>query len=258
MSPAKRRTRRSARRRAKKPVRKRAGARKLKHAARKARKKSARTLKRTHAKKPGRAARKAPKKTSRRRGKLRLVRDRRPAPKRPSRAQPATPPPPAFATQTGASSAKQRILFELVRARAAVLGAIKGLTAAAAEEPLAPGKWSVRETVLHLVARDRARLREMESALLGRRVSWAGIQDPEMAAMNAADLEPLRHFDWEQALASLHTTRQDLEEALEAIPDEPGDIWSPAHPFGEMLHWLPEHDRHHAEVIKRWRIERGA
>ncbi|HEY2955137.1 MAG TPA: DinB family protein [Candidatus Eisenbacteria bacterium] len=204
------------------------------------------------------AARRAPKRAAARRTtkakprrELRVVR----AAKKASR--PAAPPPP-FATQTSASSARQRVLFDLVMARATVYGAVKGLSASRADEPLAPGKWSARETLLHLVARDRARLREMEEALRGRRVSWAGVPDPEMAAINARELEPLRHLKWDQAMAALQATRQELEEALESVPDEPAEVWGPGHPFGEMLSWLPEHDRHHAEAIKKWRAERGA
>ena len=69
----------------------------------------------------------------------------------------ATSPPAAFARQQSGASEKERVLFELERARVAVTAAIQGLGAAAADRPVAPGKWTVREIVLHLVVRDRAR-----------------------------------------------------------------------------------------------------
>jgi hypothetical protein len=49
-----------------------------------------------------------------------------------------------------------------------------------------------------------------------------------------------------------------LMEAVEGVPEQPAEIWSPEHPFGWMLNGLPPHDRHHAEIIKRWRAEAGA
>jgi len=163
----------------------------------------------------------------------------------------------SFPQRSGASP-KQLALFEIVRARAAVLGAIQGLTGASANQPMAQGKWSVRETVLHLVTRDQARMREGEAALRGQSASWKGIHDPEMSAINAELMSPLRALDWDEALRLLHRTRELLMEELESVPEEPAEVWSPDHPFGWMLQGLPPHDRHHAEVIKRWRAEHGA
>ncbi|MFI5371941.1 MAG: DinB family protein [Candidatus Eisenbacteria bacterium] len=167
------------------------------------------------------------------------------------------PTPPAF-PQTAGGSNKQRVVFELVRARTQLMAALQGLSAGSGEERLGEGKWSVRETVLHLVTRDRARLREMEAALLGRRGSWIGQGEAANAEMNERDLAPLRQHDWDQTLRLLQTTRQQLMEAIEAVPDEPGHVWETSHPFGEMLLKLPPHDRHHAEVLKRWRSSNGA
>jgi hypothetical protein len=42
------------------------------------------------------------------------------------------------------------------------------------------------------------------------------------------------------------------------VPEQPAEVWSPAHPFGWMLQGLPPHDQHHAEIIKQWRAEVGA
>jgi hypothetical protein len=47
-------------------------------------------------------------------------------------------------------------------------------------------------------------------------------------------------------------------EAIEGVPEEPAEVWSPGHPFGWMLHALPPHDQHHAEIVKQWRAESGA
>jgi hypothetical protein len=257
MSP----TRRSAaRKKARKPARK--AARKVaRKPARKAARKVARRATRKTARKVARktarkAARMPARKTARAaKPRLRVVRSARPT--RPARpAKRATPPPDSFPQRRGAS-AKQLMLFELIRARAALLAAIHGLPPAAANEPMGKGKWSARETVLHLVTRDQARLREIETTLRGQPASWKGIEDPEMGEINERLMAPLRHLDWDEAVRQLHRARALLLEAVESVPDEPAEVWSDAHAFGWMMNVLPPHDRHHADVIKRWRAERS-
>jgi DinB family protein len=176
------------------------------------------------------------------------------APKKPAPKTPA--PPPAF-PQRAEASRKQLFLFELMRARATLLSAIQGV-ASGMSDPIAPGKWSPREIVLHVVARDQARLREVESTLRGTPHSWKGAQESDWARINEEHLALLRHHDWDEAVRLLNRTRQQLVEELESVPDEPSERWSPEHAFGAMLAGLPPHDRHHADQIKRWRASRGA
>ena len=164
--------------------------------------------------------------------------------------------PASFPQREGASS-KQLVLFELIRARTAFLAAIHGLSPASANEPMGDGRWSVRETVLHLITRDQVRLRESESTQHGQEPSWRGIQEPAMGMLNAELMAPLRHLDWEDAVRTLHRVREQLMEEIESVPDEPAEVWSADHPFGWMLHVLSPHDRHHADSIKRWRLERA-
>jgi hypothetical protein len=133
----------------------------------------------------------------------------------------------------------------MVKARASVLAAIQGMGAEAAERPLGPGKWSTRETILHLVTRDRARLREMEAALRGTRASWDGTDAARQDRVNEEDLKALRHIAWDDAVRLLLTTRQ------------PAEVWEASHPLGWMFQRLPPHDLHHADVIKRRRTEHG-
>jgi len=149
-------------------------------------------------------------------------------------------------------------MFLMVKARASVLASVQGMSAAAAERPLGEGKWTVRETILHLVTRDRARLREWEGALRGVRPSWEGIDALGQARVNEADLAPLRAVSWEDAVRLLLTTRQDLMEVVESIPEEPADVWDEAHPLGWMFQRLPAHDLQHADIIKRWRTGQGS
>lgn len=189
------------------------------------------------------------------RGVGRRVRARLRAVPRRRSARPKTPT--AFPQAAGAS-ARNELLFRMVRARAAVLAAVQGMSAAAAEQPLDEGKWSCRETILHLVTRDRARLREMEAALRGLWPSWSGSDSARQAQINEQDLVPLRRLSWEDAVRLLLTTRQQLMEAVESIPEEPSEVWSESHPLGWMFQRLPAHDLHHADIIKSWRTRPGA
>jgi hypothetical protein len=171
--------------------------------------------------------------------------------------KPAKPASRSFPQIDGASL-KQMIVFQLLKSRAQVLAALQGLVAGTAEQPLGEGKWNTREIVLHLCCRDRARLREFEAALRGVKVSWQGLDDRAMARVNAAEVQPILHLAWDESLRLLHSTRQSLMEAIEGVPEEPAEVWSPEHPFGWMLHALPPHDQHHAEIVKQWRAESGA
>ena len=239
MSPAKKR------RAKKKPVRKKAAARKKTPAKRRAATKRAPVRKKKAVAK--RVAKRPP-------ARKKAAAKKRPAAKRTARVK--APVQPAFA-QRETASAKQLVLFELFRARTTFQSAIQGL-GSSANDPIAPGKWSPREIVLHLVSRDQARLRELEAALRGATPSWKNAKQEDWATINEANLEPLRHYDWEDALRLLHRTRQQLIEEIESIPEEPASVWSPEHPLGWMLSVLPPHDRHHADQIKQWRATRGA
>jgi uncharacterized damage-inducible protein DinB len=259
--PARRRAA-SSRKRAKKPARlspatkraKRSSAAtrrvKSKGSARKPAKPGSRATKRA---KSGRGAKKQAARrgaTARSRARLALV-------KRPRRPASRPPSPPAF-QQTSGASPKQLLLFELMRARTAVLAAIQGLTPGSAEKPVGAGNWSVREIVLHLATRDRIRVREMEAVLRGVKASWVDISGDEQNAINEHDLTELRHLSWDESLRLLHAMRQELIEDLESLPEEPADVWIEPHPFGWMMQRLPAHDRHHADAIKRWRASEGA
>lgn len=176
------------------------------------------------------------------------------APRREAAPRPDAPTPPAFAVQRAGASAREHLLFELQRARASVKAAVQGLSAGSAMRPVAPGKWTTLEIVLHLSERDRVRLEEFGRTLGGQPRSWAGIEDPEMAAVNEAHLAPLRAHTWDEALRRLDSLREELLLRLSEVPEQPDDVWKRSHPFGDMMWGLPEHDRHHAEQIKQARL----
>jgi hypothetical protein len=160
---------------------------------------------------------------------------------------------PAFATQRAHASSREELLFELARARAAVKAAIQGLSIANASRPIAPGKWSPLEIVLHLGERDRVRLEEFHRTLHGQPRSWAETSDAEQAVQNEQHLSPLRALPWDSAVRRLDSLREQLLLRLHEVPALPDDVWQRGHAFADMMWGLPEHDRHHAVQIKRAR-----
>lgn len=162
--------------------------------------------------------------------------------------------PSAFATQRAHATSREEVLFELARARAAVKAAIQGLAVANATRPIAPGKWTPLEIVLHLGERDRVRLEEFHRTLHGQPRSWASISDAEQSAQNEQHLAPLRALTWDSAVRRMESLREQLLLRLNEVPALPDDVWQRGHAFADMLWGLPEHDRHHAEQIKKARI----
>lgn len=173
-----------------------------------------------------------------------------------ARRAPAAPPvvAPAFATQRAHATSREELLFELARARAVVKAAIQGLSGASATRPIAPGKWSPLEIVLHLGERDRVRLEEFHRTLHGQPRTWAGISDAEQSAVNEQHLTPLRALTWDSAVRRLESLREQLLLRLNEVPALPDDVWQRGHAFADMMWGLPEHDRHHAAQIKKARI----
>ena len=202
----------------------------------------------------GRAAKRPAKKRSAKKPAPGLKLVSRPAPRAKRKSAPAAPPPPA-SPQRGAASPKQLLLLELVRAWARVLAATQGLSAASAGRPAGEGMWTLRETVLHLHAWDLEWERALEPACRGTRPGWLDHGPEELARLNQALLEPLRRLSWDETVRRLHAGRARLLEAIESLPEEPAAMWTREHPLGELLAALPEHDHHHAEVIKRARAE---
>lgn len=177
---------------------------------------------------------------------LRLV--RRPAPKRPV--------PAPFAGAKAGASAKELLLFEFVRARVALHGAIQGMTSPSAETPIAAGKWTTKQIVLHLANWDQQVLHHLDRLARhdAKPVEWSrqGIQDE-----NARAVREYGALDWEAAKRFLHAQRERLLEALESYPDEPAAMWQKPHSVEWILQILVHHDRKHADQIRAFRLGEG-
>jgi hypothetical protein len=224
-------------------------------AKRTARRKSAkRAAKPKRTSKPKRAAKAkrkaAPKrKTARRAATLTLVAKKKPAPARKRTRAAATA---AFAAAKAGASARDLALFEFVRARVAVHAAIQGLTAASADRPVAPGKWTPREIVLHLAYWDREMLPALEDAY--RHDRRPAMTHDDVMDRNPAGVAELSHHDWESAKRLLQLHRERLLEALQSLPEEPAEMWVKPHAVGWLVRLLTDHDRHHADVLKAARV----
>lgn len=161
--------------------------------------------------------------------------------------------PTAFAAQRAGAATRDLMLFELVRARAAVKAALQGIASGRALRPIAPGKWSLLEIVLHLSERDRVRLEEFDRLHAGVAPSWRGMTTDQIAAMNDAHLAPLRGHSWDEALRRMDSTRDELMERLARVPADE-HVWRKGHAFADTMGHLSQHDRHHAQQIKQARI----
>jgi hypothetical protein len=148
---------------------------------------------------PGRTNAEGPKRGTRQRASAVTVRQQRIRRAKPrlavvtARKRRSTPSPPSMApapSRGADAKSKQVVMFEMMRARAMVHAAVVGLTAAAVDQPLAPGKWSVRETLLHL-ANSRSGALEGDGGCAPRRGSFmAGCERPRDGWNQCGDAGP--------------------------------------------------------------------
>jgi hypothetical protein len=180
----------------------------------------------------------------------------RPAPPKPKRRakRRSADPVREFAGAKAGATMKDLALFGLERSRVAVHAAIQGLGAGAANQPIAPGKWTARQMVLHIAFWDRE-IVQKHLELAAARNQRADIHRSHLDAMNRAGVEGLEHHDWEAAKRLLQSTYEALWDAFDSIPAEPAEVWALEHAVGELVREVTDHDRHHADVIKRWRAQ---
>jgi hypothetical protein len=159
----------------------------------------------------------------------------------------------SFPQRAGASE-RETLLFEMARARTAVLAAVQGMVPGSAERPLAEGKWNTRQHVLHLAYCEQVYAPDLLIALRGETPAAASYTKEDDDQMNAEALARMNPMTWDEALRLLHTARLQLLETIETLPvDEV--LWTGTHMIARILRSAALHDRHHAEAIKRWRSE---
>jgi hypothetical protein len=274
--PAKRKaaTSKAAGKRSAKPAKKRAAAKpaKKRAAARPARKRTAnkRAAPKSAKKRGGKPPMKRPavkpakkKSAARKRPVLKVVARPAPPPAKADRGakasatkKPASPRHKPFGGAIAGASAKDLALFDLVRARVEIHGAIQGMLAASAEVPVGEGKWNPRQIVLHLHYWDREMLPYVEPAYLHNQRPPHTKDD--ILAENLSSQQDLAGHDWEVAKRLMQQSRESVIEALQSLPEEPAEMWSAEHALGWLIRILSHHDRHHAAVIKDARTRTGS
>jgi uncharacterized damage-inducible protein DinB len=161
---------------------------------------------------------------------------------------------PASFPQREGASPRLALLFDMARARTAVLAAIQGLLPSSAEQPHSGGKWNTRQHVLHLIQCDELYAADVVIALRGETPAAASYTNEDNDRANAEAQARLGHLTWDEALRRLHAARQRLLETLEPFPEDP-EVWTGSHMVARILRSAVSHDRHHADAIKRWRTE---
>jgi len=159
--------------------------------------------------------------------------------------------------QRAGASVKLAVLFEMARARTAVLAAIQGLVPGSAERPHAEGRWNTRQHVLHLAFCDETYVIDLEIVRGGATPARVNSTKEDDDRENAEALARMDHLSWDEAQRLLHTARLRLLEAVEAV-GETESVWDEGHLFRRILRSAAVHDRHHADAIKRWRTESNA
>jgi len=159
--------------------------------------------------------------------------------------------------QRAGASVKLAVLFEMARARTAVLAAIQGLLPDSAERPHAEGRWNTRQHVLHLAFCDETYVIDLEIVRGGATPARVNSTKEDDDRENAEALARMDHLSWDEAQRLLHTARLRLLEAVEAV-GETESVWDEGHLFRRILRSAAVHDRHHADAIKRWRTESNA
>jgi hypothetical protein len=161
-----------------------------------------------------------------------------------------------FAPAITGASARHLALFEVVRARVTLHASLQGLPPGNGEQRVEPGRWTLRETLLHLIHVDREAIAALESALHGRMPDWAGETAEARDRRNDEGVAPLRGLDYGEALRRMQAVRQELMSALESLPEEPVTMWGREHALGRVVAGISSHDLFHANLIKHWRTTR--
>lgn len=132
-----------------------------------------------------------------------------------------------------------------------LISLLSSLTPAQAEQPLAEGKWSLRDLAAHLLFWDTIVIRALEALWHGETFDWEKYADWDACNADAANQHcgaPLKRF-----VSEWRITHFALVESLARVPDEK------LLDDGKIPHWLlialTEHYRHHTEQVKAW-VER--
>jgi uncharacterized damage-inducible protein DinB len=136
--------------------------------------------------------------------------------------------------------------FEIAFER--LLAPTRGLHPEVMEQPLAPGKWSLKELAAHLAFWDALALRALEALFHGDSFDWASYADENR--WNAEAVERVRMQPLKRVLYELRVTHSALSEAVRRVPEDK------LLENGEIPRWLIqhvlEHYEHHISQVTAW------
>lgn len=159
-------------------------------------------------------------------------------------------------TRLGAPlSAAQVALVQGGQTRGALLGTLVGVEDDLLERPPAPGEWSVRQTLGHVIATDRRYQIAVEYALERARTGRGGPLRPPDAMLPPRTGEAESEGTLGAVYQRLTVTRDDLVRSLATTPDALLDaptnwlLWDLDVRF--RLHRFAAHDREHTIQIRK-------
>ena len=129
-----------------------------------------------------------------------------------------------------------------------MISLLQSLRSEQAEQPLAEGKWSLRDLAAHLLFWDTIVIRALEALMRGEPFDWKKYSDWD--ACNAEAANQHRGAPLKRVVSEWRITHVALVESLARGPAEK------LLENGEMPHWLrvavTDHYRHHTQQVKEW------
>ncbi|MFZ5825905.1 MAG: DinB family protein [Bacillota bacterium] len=109
------------------------------------------------------------------------------------------------------------------------------------------GKWSIKEILLHLAARDRRWATSIRAVTNGEPAQWS-VSPEELEETNLADVKATAHYPVPRVLYELGEARGLWVGAMLKTPDSVGSEALQRWAFRRL-----EHDRHHlTQIVERW------
>ncbi|MFZ5432738.1 MAG: ClbS/DfsB family four-helix bundle protein [Calditrichota bacterium] len=129
-----------------------------------------------------------------------------------------------------------------------IIAALQSLPPELLQEPLAEGKWSLRDLAAHLIFWDKITLRALEARFQGQDLDWNEYSDWDGLNRQAAD--EMRTTPLKRMISEWQLTHGTIEEALSRVPEEL------LFERGEIPQWLHEnvldHYVYHAGQVEEW------
>ncbi len=145
------------------------------------------------------------------------------------------------------------IVDDLTKAQADVLEAIDGLTAEELTRENAIGKWSIRDTLLHMAMWDGEALKALAIWRTGHDVDMSYTRNYDK--FNEFWYENLKDLSATQVIQMFNLTRHALLSDVSIIGD---DIWERRGGIPRWLDWIViKHDGHHLAKIQEYRKSLG-